>query len=56
MRIGPAIAVGAVTGPALGIDIGSITDVPMAPRLGWCSVRWGGGSRVEIARTRAASP
>jgi hypothetical protein len=30
MSIGPAIAVGAVTGPALGIVIGLTTDVPLA--------------------------
>jgi hypothetical protein len=34
MRIGPAIAVGAVTGLALGIVIGLITDVPLAPEVG----------------------
>ena len=34
MRIGPAIAVGAVTGLALGIVIGLITEVPLAPEVG----------------------
>ena len=34
MRIGSAIAVGAVTGLALGIVIGLITDVPLAPEVG----------------------
>jgi hypothetical protein len=52
MSIGPAIAVGAVTGLALGGVIGFITDLPLAPRLGWCSVLWAAGSRVGIARRR----
>ena len=56
MRIGPAITVGAVTGLALGIVIGLITDVPLALRLGWWSVRSAAGSRVGIARTRAVFP
>jgi uncharacterized membrane protein len=34
MSIGPAIAVGALTGLALGIAIGLITDVPLAPEIG----------------------
>ncbi len=34
MSIGPAIAVGAVTGLALGIVIGFITDLPLAPEVG----------------------
>jgi hypothetical protein len=34
MRIGPAIAVGAVTGLALGIVIGLTTDIPLAPEVG----------------------
>jgi hypothetical protein len=34
MSIGPAIAVGAVIGLALGIAIGLITDLPLAPEVG----------------------
>ena len=34
MRVGPAIAVGAVIGLALGIVISVITDVPLAPEVG----------------------
>ena len=34
MSIGLAIAVGAVTGLALGIVIGLTTDVPLAPEVG----------------------
>jgi hypothetical protein len=34
MSIGPAIAVGAVIGLALGIVIAVITDVPLAPEVG----------------------
>jgi hypothetical protein len=34
MSIGAAIAVGAVTGLALGIVISLITDVPLAPEAG----------------------
>ena len=34
MRIGPAIAVGAVTGLALGIVISLTTDVPLVPEVG----------------------
>jgi hypothetical protein len=34
MSSGPAIAVGAVTGLALGIVISLITDVPLAPEVG----------------------
>ena len=34
MSIGAAIAVGAVTGLALGIVIALITDVPLAPEVG----------------------
>jgi hypothetical protein len=56
MSIGPVIAVGAVTGLALGIVIGLITDLPWPPRLGWCSVRWAAGFRVGIARRRVPLP
>jgi hypothetical protein len=34
MSIGAAIAVGAVTGLALGIVISLTTDVPLAPEVG----------------------
>ena len=34
MSIGAAIAVGAVTGLALGIGVSLTTDVPLAPELG----------------------
>jgi hypothetical protein len=34
MSIGAVIAVGAVTGLALGIVISLITDVPVAPEVG----------------------
>jgi hypothetical protein len=34
MRIGHAIAVGAITGLALGIVISLATDVPLAPEVG----------------------
>ena len=34
MGLGPAIAVGAVIGLALGIVISVITDVPLAPEAG----------------------
>ena len=34
MSIGPAIAVGAVIGLALGIVIAVTTDVPLAPEVG----------------------
>ncbi|MFL5975807.1 MAG: hypothetical protein ACJ76G_11785 [Solirubrobacterales bacterium] len=34
MSIGPAIAVGAVIGLALGIVVSLITDVPLAPEVG----------------------
>jgi hypothetical protein len=34
MSTGAAIAVGAVTGLALGILVSVITDVPLAPELG----------------------
>jgi predicted ABC-type sugar transport system permease subunit len=34
MSIGPAIAVGAVIGLALGIVISLTTDVPLAPEVG----------------------
>jgi uncharacterized membrane protein len=43
MSIGPAIAVGAVTGLALGIVIGLITDLPMAPEIGLVLGALGGG-------------
>jgi hypothetical protein len=34
MSIGPAIAVGAVIGLALGIVVSLITDLPLAPEVG----------------------
>jgi hypothetical protein len=34
MSIGPAIALGAVTGLGLGIVISLTTDVPLAPEVG----------------------
>jgi hypothetical protein len=34
MSIGAAIAIGAVTGLALGIVVSLATDVPLAPELG----------------------
>ena len=34
MSIGPAIAIGAVTGLALGIIVSLATDVPLAPEIG----------------------
>jgi hypothetical protein len=34
MSMGAAIAVGAVTGLALGILIGVTTDIPLAPEIG----------------------
>jgi hypothetical protein len=34
MSIGAAIAIGAVTGLALGIIVSLTTDVPLAPELG----------------------
>jgi len=34
MSIGPAIAVGAITGLALGIVISLTTEVPLAPEVG----------------------
>ena len=34
MSIGAAIAVGALTGLALGIVISSTTDIPLAPEAG----------------------
>jgi hypothetical protein len=34
MSIGAAIAIGAVTGLALGIVVSLTTDVPLAPELG----------------------
>ena len=34
MSIGAAIAIGAVTGLALGIIVSLATDVPLAPELG----------------------
>jgi uncharacterized membrane protein len=43
MSIGPAIAVGAVTGLALGIVIGLITDLPLAPEIGSVLGALGGG-------------
>jgi hypothetical protein len=50
MRIGPAMAVGAMNGLALGIVIGLITDVPLALVLGapggWLSPP--GGVRVRL--------
>ena len=34
MRVGPAIAVGALIGLALGIVISLTTDIPLAPEVG----------------------
>jgi hypothetical protein len=34
MSVGAAIAVGAVTGLALGIVVSLATDIPLAPELG----------------------
>jgi len=34
MRIGPAIAVGAVIGLALGVVISLTTEIPLAPEVG----------------------
>jgi hypothetical protein len=34
MSVGPAIAVGPVTGLALGIVVGLITELPLAPEVG----------------------
>ena len=47
MRVGPAIAIGAVTGLAFGIIISLITEIPLAPEAGlvlgalggWLSLR-----------------
>ena len=56
MSMGPAIAVGAVIGLALGIVVGLTTDVPLAPEVGlvlgalggW--LRAGYGPAVEVVR------
>jgi uncharacterized membrane protein len=50
MSIGGAIAVGAVTGLALGIVISLTTDVPLAPEIGLVLGALGGW----LARRRGA--
>jgi hypothetical protein len=50
MSIGAAIAVGAVTGVALGIVISLTTDVPLAPEVGLALGALAGG----LARRKRA--
>jgi hypothetical protein len=56
MSIGLAIAVGVVTGLALGIVISLTTDLPLAPEVGLVLGALGGCSRVGIARRRVLHP
>ena len=46
MSTGAAIGVGAVIGLALGILVSVTTDVPLAPKPGWCSERLSVGSHA----------
>jgi hypothetical protein len=55
MSIGPAIAVGAVTGLALGLVIGLITDVPLAPDVGLVLGAPAAGSR-PLAESGSGCP